>query len=150
MLQPKRVKYRKVQKAKGNMKGNSGRGNQLSNGMFGLLGPNGAGKSSLMRTLATLQEADTGSAFLDDIDITQIGKVSKQKVVEKIKRIIKKYYSFVGYTKFANYIQHISKVSSNIKNKQRIISEKLNKVFSGSLIVIDVLRCVIDVHRICH
>ena len=36
MLQPKRVKYRKVQKAKGNMKGNSGRGTQLSNGMFGL------------------------------------------------------------------------------------------------------------------
>ncbi len=30
-------------------------------GMFGLLGPNGAGKSSLMRTIATLQEADSGS-----------------------------------------------------------------------------------------
>lgn len=42
---------------------------EISNGMFGLLGPNGAGKSSLMRTLATLQEADSGSAFLDDIDI---------------------------------------------------------------------------------
>ncbi len=36
MLQPKRVKYRKVQKAKGNMKGISGRGGQLSNGMFGI------------------------------------------------------------------------------------------------------------------
>ena len=36
MLQPKRVKYRKVQKAKGNMKGNAGRGTQLSNGMFGI------------------------------------------------------------------------------------------------------------------
>jgi len=42
---------------------------EISNGMFGLLGPNGAGKSSLMRTLATLQEADSGSAFLGDIDI---------------------------------------------------------------------------------
>ena len=41
----------------------------ISEGMFGLLGPNGAGKSSLMRTLATLQEADSGSAFLNDIDI---------------------------------------------------------------------------------
>lgn len=38
-------------------------------GMFGLLGPNGAGKSSLMRTLATLQEADTGTAHLGDIDM---------------------------------------------------------------------------------
>ena len=42
---------------------------EITNGMFGLLGPNGAGKSSLMRTLATLQEADSGSAFLDNIDI---------------------------------------------------------------------------------
>ena len=36
MLQPKRVKYRKVQKGKGNMKGNSGRGTLLSNGTFGI------------------------------------------------------------------------------------------------------------------
>jgi ABC-type multidrug transport system ATPase subunit len=38
-------------------------------GMYGLLGPNGAGKSTLMRTLATLQEPDTGSARLGDIDV---------------------------------------------------------------------------------
>ncbi len=38
-------------------------------GMFGLLGPNGAGKSSLMRTLATLQEADSGTAFLGGVDV---------------------------------------------------------------------------------
>ena len=42
---------------------------EIENGMFGLLGPNGAGKSSLMRTLATLQEADSGTAMLNDIDI---------------------------------------------------------------------------------
>lgn len=42
---------------------------EIENGMFGLLGPNGAGKSSLMRTLATLQEADSGTATLNDIDI---------------------------------------------------------------------------------
>jgi len=40
----------------------------IPRGMFGLLGPNGAGKSSLMRTLATLQEADTGSATLTTAD----------------------------------------------------------------------------------
>ena len=34
MLQPKRTKFRKAQK--GRMKGNSQRGNQLSNGMFGI------------------------------------------------------------------------------------------------------------------
>lgn len=36
MLQPKRVKYRKVQKGKGQVKGNSNRGHLLSNGMFGI------------------------------------------------------------------------------------------------------------------
>jgi ABC-type multidrug transport system ATPase subunit len=38
-------------------------------GMYGLLGPNGAGKSTLMRTIATLQEPDTGSIRLGDIDV---------------------------------------------------------------------------------
>jgi ABC-2 type transport system ATP-binding protein len=48
-------------------------------GMYGLLGPNGAGKSTLMRTLATLQEPDGGSARLDDIDmLRQKDKVRRQ------------------------------------------------------------------------
>jgi ABC-type multidrug transport system ATPase subunit len=38
-------------------------------GMYGLLGPNGAGKSTLMRTLATLQDPDSGSALLGGIDM---------------------------------------------------------------------------------
>lgn len=38
-------------------------------GMFGLLGPNGAGKSSLMRTIATLQDADEGTVSFDGIDV---------------------------------------------------------------------------------
>lgn len=53
---------------------------EIPKGMFGLLGPNGAGKSSLMRTLATLQEPDTGTAFLDDIDIVN-DKESLRKVL---------------------------------------------------------------------
>ena len=43
---------------------------QLPAGMVGLLGPNGAGKSTLMRTLATLQHADSGQIEFDGIDIT--------------------------------------------------------------------------------
>ncbi|HZE89208.1 MAG TPA: ABC transporter ATP-binding protein [Verrucomicrobiae bacterium] len=38
-------------------------------GMFGLLGPNGAGKSTLMRTIATLQEPDSGSIRLGSLDV---------------------------------------------------------------------------------
>jgi ABC-type multidrug transport system ATPase subunit len=43
----------------------------IPKGMYGLLGPNGAGKSSLMRTIATLQSADTGSINFDGIDVLQ-------------------------------------------------------------------------------
>jgi ABC-type multidrug transport system ATPase subunit len=41
----------------------------IPHGMFGLLGPNGAGKSSLMRTIATLQDPDSGSITLDGQDL---------------------------------------------------------------------------------
>ena len=52
----------------------------IPQGMFGLLGPNGAGKSSLMRTIATLQEPDSGSIAFGDVDVL------KQK--EKVRQIL--------------------------------------------------------------
>lgn len=41
----------------------------IGNHMFGLLGPNGAGKSTLMRTVATLQDPDSGTVDLDGLDV---------------------------------------------------------------------------------
>lgn len=53
---------------------------EIGQGMFGLLGPNGAGKSSLMRTIATLQEPDSGTIQFGDIDVL------KEK--EEVRRIL--------------------------------------------------------------
>src|SRR5579884_578654 len=50
----------------------------IGNVMFGLLGPNGAGKSSLMRTVATLQDPDSGTIMLDGINVlTQKNDIRK-------------------------------------------------------------------------
>ena len=52
----------------------------IPKGMFGLLGPNGAGKSSLMRTISTLQEADSGSITFDGIDVFKDPQGLRQKL----------------------------------------------------------------------
>ena len=41
----------------------------IGNNMFGLVGPNGAGKSTLMRTIATLQDPDSGQILLNGMDV---------------------------------------------------------------------------------
>jgi ABC-2 type transport system ATP-binding protein len=51
----------------------------IGNNMFGLLGPNGAGKSTLMRTVATLQDPDSGAISLDGLDV-----IAQKKEVRKI------------------------------------------------------------------
>lgn len=44
---------------------------EVPKGMFGLLGPNGAGKSTLMRTIATLQQPDSGAITFKGINVLQ-------------------------------------------------------------------------------
>jgi ABC-2 type transport system ATP-binding protein len=56
----------------------------LPTGMFGLLGPNGAGKSSLMRTIATLQEADSGSITFNDGYSPQVDVLHQKEVVRQM------------------------------------------------------------------
>lgn len=53
---------------------------EIPKGMYGLLGPNGAGKSSLMRTIATLQDADSGSIIFDNIDVFNNPQALRQRL----------------------------------------------------------------------
>lgn len=52
----------------------------ISNGLFGLLGPNGAGKSSLMRTIATLQQPDSGSIKFNNVDVVYQGDELRKRL----------------------------------------------------------------------
>ncbi len=56
---------------------------EIPRGMFGLLGPNGAGKSSLMRTLATLQAPDSGTASMEDGSGGNIDMLRDKDVVRR-------------------------------------------------------------------
>lgn len=97
----------------------------LQEGMFGLLGPNGAGKSSLMRTVATLQEADEGSIFLDGLDVL------KQKT--ELRRLLGYLPQEFGvYPKISaeQMLDHIAQLKgvTNKGERKELISYLLNKV----------------------
>jgi ABC-type multidrug transport system ATPase subunit len=53
---------------------------KIPTGMFGLLGPNGAGKTTLMRTIATLQEPDSGEISFGEVNVLQ-DKMAVKKVL---------------------------------------------------------------------
>ncbi|TXB66104.1 ABC transporter ATP-binding protein [Vicingus serpentipes] len=98
---------------------------EITNGMFGLLGPNGAGKSSLMRTLATLQEADGGSVMLNDIDVFK-NPTELRKTLGYLPQ------EFGVYPKITaeQLLDHVAvlKGITNGKERKEIVNYLLNKV----------------------
>ena len=85
----------------------------ISNGMFGLLGPNGAGKSTLMRTIATLQEPDTGEARLGEINLFN-EPIELRKILGYLPQ------SFGVYPKMNAYdLLHYMGQLKGISNKER-------------------------------
>jgi len=94
-------------------------------GMFGLLGPNGAGKSTLMRTLATLQTADSGSATLGDIDILR----QPERVREVLGYLPQ---DFGVYPKVSAYelLDHLARLKglADAKSRRETVEALLNRV----------------------
>jgi len=98
---------------------------EIQNGMFGLLGPNGAGKSSLMKTIAGLQNADSGNIWFNGEDVL------------KDNTVIKKHLGFLPqdfgvYPKTSAYtlLDHLAilKGVNNKTGRKDQINELLNKV----------------------
>jgi ABC-2 type transport system ATP-binding protein len=96
----------------------------IPQGMFGLLGPNGAGKSSLMRTLATLQQADSGSVMLGDLDILK-DKAEVRKILGYLPQEFGVYPKVTSY----NMLNHIASLKgiANTGERKELVESLLNK-----------------------
>jgi len=97
----------------------------IGRGMFGLLGPNGAGKSSLMRTLATLQDADSGSITLGDIDV-----LNDKDGVRKVLGYLPQEFGVYPRTSAEELLDHLSllKGFSSKADRKQMVEQLLLKV----------------------
>jgi ABC-type multidrug transport system ATPase subunit len=97
----------------------------IQQGLFGLLGPNGAGKSSLMRTIATLQEADSGSIFLDDLDV-----LKEKSQVRKILGYLPQEFGVYPKITPEVLLDHIARLKGvdNGKERKELVGALLNRV----------------------
>lgn len=97
----------------------------IQQGMFGLLGPNGAGKSSLMRTIATLQEADSGKIFLDDIDV-----LKEKATVRKLLGYLPQEFGVYPKINPEMMLDHIAQLKGidNRKERRELVAALLQRV----------------------
>ncbi|HKK93174.1 MAG TPA: ABC transporter ATP-binding protein [Longimicrobiales bacterium] len=76
---------------------------EIPPGMFGLLGPNGAGKSTFMRILATLQDADFGTATLGDLDV-----LTQKEEVRKVLGYLPQEFGVYPRTSAVHMLDHLA------------------------------------------
>lgn len=97
----------------------------INKGMFGLLGPNGAGKSSLMRTLATLQDADSGSAMLGEIDV-----LKDKEAVRKVLGYLPQEFGVYPRTSATDLLDYLAvlKGFNHTGERKEMVQQLLEKV----------------------
>ncbi|HTS50884.1 MAG TPA: ABC transporter ATP-binding protein [Bryobacteraceae bacterium] len=86
----------------------------IGNLMFGLLGPNGAGKSSLMRTIATLQDPDSGSIDLDGLDV-----LKQKNDVRKILGYLPQEFGVYPKVSALDMLEHIAVMKGVVNKTER-------------------------------
>jgi len=87
---------------------------EIPTGMFGLLGPNGAGKSTLMRTISTLQEADSGTIFLGDLDV-----LAQKNEVRKVLGYLPQEFGLYPKVSAEMLLDHLAMLKGVTNRKER-------------------------------
>lgn len=97
---------------------------EIPTGMFGLIGPNGAGKSTLMRTIATLQEPDSG-----DIQLNGINVLTDKQEVRKILGYLPQEFGVYPKVSAEMLLDHFAllKGISNRDERREIVSSLLKR-----------------------
>ncbi|MEP2277791.1 ABC transporter ATP-binding protein [Maribacter sp.] len=98
---------------------------EIGTGMFGLLGPNGAGKSSLMRTIATLQQADSGDIEFNDINI-----FTEPDELRKVLGYLPQDFGVYPKVSAEMMLNHIAKIKGiqSKTDRKAYVADLLNKV----------------------
>lgn len=102
----------------------------IPQGMFGLLGPNGAGKSSLMRTIATLQEADSGSARFTGLPEGDLDVLTQKDAVRRLLGYLPQEFGVYPRVTAEAMLDHIATLKgiANSKERKEIVQGLLQKV----------------------
>ena len=102
----------------------------IPQGMFGLLGPNGAGKSSLMRTLATLQEADSGHVYLTGLPEGDIDVLTQKDTVRRVLGYLPQEFGVYPRVTAESMLDHIASLKgiANGRERKEIVEGLLQKV----------------------
>ena len=98
---------------------------EINKGMFGLLGPNGAGKSTLMRTIATLQIADSGTIEFDGIDV-----FSQPEELRKVLGYLPQDFGVYPKVSAEMMLNHIAKIKGihSANDRKAYVADLLNQV----------------------
>ncbi|MBC8152364.1 MAG: ABC transporter ATP-binding protein [Bacteroidetes bacterium] len=102
----------------------------IHQGMFGLLGPNGAGKSSLMRTIATLQEADSGSVRLTGLPDGDLDVLTQKDAVRRALGYLPQEFGVYPRVTAEAMLDHIATLKGIVNGRERreIVEGLLQKV----------------------
>jgi ABC-2 type transport system ATP-binding protein len=97
----------------------------IPRGMYGLLGQNGAGKSSLMRTIATLQDADSGSVMLGDMNV-----LTQQDALRQTLGYLPQEFGVYPKTSAVDMLNHLAvlKGFTNASERKPMVDALLNRV----------------------